>query len=249
LGTGVVGGTFNAGASATGTIDVAFAGITGCLPIHTTWTSTKVDGGPIPVVTVVATDPDASEVGQDDGTFTITRAGSVAEALSVQYGVSGSAASDGIDYTQLSGFATIPAGQAAVTVTVCPTRDALVEGPETVVLTLNDRRQYLLGAPTTATVTIADQPVPIVTIVATDASASEAGLDTGTFTFSRTGDTTASLTVSYSIGGSAIHGTDYELIFSPVTIPAGQASVNPDGHPEARFATRTPRDGDSDSDR
>src|SRR3989442_9079354 len=75
LGTGVVGGTFNSGTSAAGTIDVAFAGITGCLPIHTTWTATKVDGGPIPVVAVVATDPNASEVGPVDGIFTITRAG------------------------------------------------------------------------------------------------------------------------------------------------------------------------------
>lgn len=59
----------------------------------------------------------------------------------------------------------------------------------------------------------------------TDPTGSEAGLETGTFTFTRTGDTTAPLNVFYTIGGNASHGTDYDVIFSPWTIPAGQASV------------------------
>ena len=121
----------------------------------------------------------------------------------------------------------IPVGQASVTKTVTPIADGLVDGSKTVVVTLTAGNfAYIIGTPATATVTIADQPVPIVTIVATDANASEAGLDPGTFTFTRTGDTTAPLTVQYALGGNATHGTDYQqILFSPVTIPAGQASV------------------------
>jgi hypothetical protein len=49
---------------------------------------------------------------------------------------------------------TIPAGQASATITVTPVNDALVEGPETVILTLVDGASYDLGVDTTATVTI-----------------------------------------------------------------------------------------------
>lgn len=67
---------------------------------------------------------------------------------------------------------------------------------------------------------------PTVSVAATDGSAAEGGGNNGTFTFTR--DTTAgSLTVNYSISGTATLASDYTL--SPagtsVTIPSGQSSV------------------------
>src|SRR5947209_1208935 len=53
----------------------------------------------IPVVTIVATDPLASESG-DTGTFTVHRAGNTNSALNVFYLIGGTA-SNGIDYTAL----------------------------------------------------------------------------------------------------------------------------------------------------
>ncbi|MEB3219001.1 MAG: ExeM/NucH family extracellular endonuclease, partial [Nostocales cyanobacterium 94392] len=67
---------------------------------------------------------------------------------------------------------------------------------------------------------------PIVSITASDANAAEAGTDTGTFTISRTGDTDSALNVSYNIAGTATNGTDYTSLTSPVTIPAGESSVD-----------------------
>lgn len=67
-------------------------------------------------------------------------------------------------------------------------------------------------------------PLPAVTIAATDASASEAGPNSGTFTITRTGSTAASLLVNVTTGGSASGGGDYAAIASPVTIPAGSAT-------------------------
>ena len=68
---------------------------------------------------------------------------------------------------------------------------------------------YSVGTPGTATVTIADNDVPTVTVAASDAAASEAGSDPGTFTVTRTGATTTSLNVQYSVGGTATSGSDY----------------------------------------
>lgn len=66
---------------------------------------------------------------------------------------------------------------------------------------------------------------PGVSVVATDASASEAG-DTGTFTLTREGDTSAELTVFYTLTGTAENGTDYETNVLSAVIPAGASSVD-----------------------
>ena len=109
----------------------------------------------LPTVTLVATDPVASEIGADPGTFTFSRTGSVTDPLDVFYSIGGNVS--GTDYTPtLPGSVTIPAGQSSATITITPVPDALAEGDETVIFTLLDNPGYDLGTPTTATVTIAD---------------------------------------------------------------------------------------------
>jgi predicted extracellular nuclease len=54
---------------------------------------------------------------------------------------------------------------------------------------------------------------PVVTVQATDAEGTEAGPDTTVgFTFTRTGDLSQTLTVTYNVGGSATAGSDYTPI-------------------------------------
>src|SRR5262249_46010449 len=86
---------------------------------------------------------------------------------------------------------------------------------------------YLAQLPRTATVTIADNDQPAVTIVATDPNAAETttGSNTGTFTILRAGPTTAPMTVTFTVGGTATNGVDYVLIPGSVTIPAGPSSA------------------------
>lgn len=67
--------------------------------------------------------------------------------------------------------------------------------------------------------------LPTVTIAATDANAAEAGQDPAVFTVTRTGDTSAALTVNYTVGGTATSGNDYTALSGSVQIPAGQASA------------------------
>ncbi len=44
----------------------------------------------------------------------------------------------------------------------------------------------------------------------------------GSFDFCRTGDISAPYVVNYTVGGTAVNGTDYQLLPGTVTIPAGQ---------------------------
>jgi hypothetical protein len=66
----------------------------------------------------------------------------------------------------------------------------------------------------------------VVTVHATDATASEAGSSPGVFTISRTGGTLSeALTVQYAVSGSAAPGADYPSIGGSVVIPAGAEAV------------------------
>src|SRR5438046_2614531 len=103
----------------------------------------------------------------------------------------------------MSGSVTFSYGASTVAVAVNPYQDSFVEGDETVVVSLSSGScgsgGYTAGTPSSATVTSADAPIPEVTVSATDANASEVGPDSGEFTFSRTGDTTNALTVTYMV--------------------------------------------------
>ncbi len=179
----------------------------------------------LPVVTLVASDPSASESGAT-GAFTVARSGATTDDLVVQYAISGTA-TNGADYATLPGTVTIPAGQASATITVFPLADAIPEPTETVILTLLAASAYTVGSPATGSVELTDvrdTTKPIVSVSATDPTAGEGG-DTGTFTLSRTGSTSAALTVDLVLSGSAQAGTDYAPVATPVTFPAGSSRI------------------------
>jgi hypothetical protein len=175
-----------------------------------------------PTVRITATDPTATEAGLTTGTFTVTRTGSTASALTVVYAVGGTAAA-GEDYFALPGNVTIPAGSSTATVTVRPIDDTFMEWPQTVILTLAPSGSYSIGSPSNATVSIASNET--VRIVATDATATEAGRTTGTFTVSRTSTTIFPLRVFYGVGGTAKPGIDYLALPGSVLIPVGAVSA------------------------
>jgi Bacterial Ig domain/SdrD B-like domain len=71
-------------------------------------------------------------------------------------------------------------------------------------------------------------PAPVVS-VATLNDAAEGGTD-GIVRFSRTGDSSGTLTVSYSIGGTASPGADYTALSGTVTFAAGAVTADIDVH-------------------
>ena len=162
------------------------------------------------VVSVVATDAAAAEAGLNPGNFTFTRTGSTAAPLTVNFTMGGSATS-GLDYTTVGTSVIIAASSAIATVTLTPIDDLAFEGNETAVLTLAAGTGYGIGAPASATVIIADDE-PVVSVAATDATAVEATLNPGTFTVTRTGSTTAALTVNFTMSGTATNGADYATV-------------------------------------
>ena len=107
----------------------------------------------LPTVTITAPDPDAFEFPADPGKFSIKRVGCTDSDLSVFYAISGTA-TNGVDYRRLSGNATIRSGKPKAAIAVKPIDDTISEPDETVILTLSPDADYIIGSPSTATVTI-----------------------------------------------------------------------------------------------
>jgi hypothetical protein len=112
---------------------------------------------PLPTVTLSSTDPLTAEPA-GNGHFTVSRDGSTLEPLTVSYTVAGTATA-GTDYMALSGTVTVPAGKGSVNVMVQVVDDTMVEGSESVVVTLAADPGYLMGDLQQATVTILDNDV------------------------------------------------------------------------------------------
>jgi hypothetical protein len=69
-------------------------------------------------------------------------------------------------------------------------------------------------------------PPPTITVVASVPTSTEAGQTAGAFTISRAEATTQAVTVSFTLSGTAFHGTDYATVPLTATIPSGALSVN-----------------------
>ncbi len=150
-------------------------------------------------VTLVASDPAAAEP-SNTGVFTFSRTGSTVLPLTVHFTVSGTATA-GADYASLPATITFAAGALSTNLNVVPIDDLLIEPSETLVLTLAADAAYALGSPSSATVSLADNDTPILSLVATDNTASEPGANTGRFTIYRAGSLRCSaLSVHFSTG-------------------------------------------------
>ncbi len=207
-----------------------------------------------PSLTIVATDSAAAEAtpATATGTYTITASSAPATALTVNFTMSGTAAvASGTDYalsgssvaytTGPNGTFTFPAGVTTTTITLTPVDDVAAESSETAIMTLTANTGYTVGAPAAGTVNIADNDTvgtPAVTVNATDSAAAEAtpATQTGTFTITLSPVSASSVTISFTMSGTAstTPGTDYSLSGTGVTwtgpggtivVPASTASV------------------------
>ncbi|MEB3189470.1 MAG: Calx-beta domain-containing protein [Snowella sp.] len=176
---------------------------------------------PDTIVTVSATDANTAETATgtttNPGVFTLTRTGYIANSLTVNYSLSGTA-TNGIDYTNLVGTATFTAGQSTTTVTLSPLDDNISEGNETAILNLIAGNNYLLGTTTSATVTIADNE-PIPTLAINDISVVEGKDLNAVLLVSLSNPSSQNITVNYTTTAlTATADSDYTSSTGTLTI-------------------------------
>ena len=155
----------------------------------------------------VAKTTDGAEVNgatPSQGVLTVSQGRISTQPTTVAYSVTGTATS-GTDFTALSGSVTIPVGDTSATVPVSILEDVLIEGDETIVVTLTgitsgDLTTQLstTASQLTASMTITDDDFATVLISNDDLLATEGRADDATIRFSLAGQPAAPVTLTFA---------------------------------------------------
>ncbi|MFM6728867.1 MAG: beta strand repeat-containing protein, partial [Dolichospermum sp.] len=175
------------------------------------------------IVTLAVSPTSVTEDGTTNLIYTFTRNGITSNALTVNYTIGGTA-TNGNDYSSIGSSVTFAAGSSTATVTVDPTSDTTGEADETVILSLASGTGYTIGTTTSVTGTIVNDDTGV-TLAVSPTNVTEDGTSNLIYTFSRTGSTTNTLLVNYTIGGTATNGSDYNNIGTSVTFAAGSSTA------------------------
>jgi WD40 repeat protein len=200
----------------TGAINATPAGIT----VHTL---TILDNDPSPTVGFATSLSSASE---NAGTANIVLSLSAQseKTVTVNYSVGGTA-TPGQDYVSLPGSITFYAGEQTKNIAITIVNDAVSEPDETIILTLTNATNAVVGTPAVHTFVILDDDRVSVSFGAAFSSASEgAGTVNVVVTLSQAAQQT--VTVAYSVGGSATPGLDYVVLPGSLTFNAGEQTKN-----------------------
>ncbi|MBE9195310.1 VCBS repeat-containing protein [Synechocystis sp. LEGE 06083] len=114
-----------------------------------------------PVITLAVSPSSVTEDGVTNLVYTFTRTGPTTNALTVNYGITGTA--DSADYSGATPGSnktiTFAAGSSTVSLTVNPTADTTVEPDQTVILTLASGKGYTIGTTNGVTGTITNDDI------------------------------------------------------------------------------------------
>ncbi|MDL5054125.1 Calx-beta domain-containing protein [Oscillatoria laete-virens NRMC-F 0139] len=180
----------------------------------------------LPTVSISSLDANGSEAGPNTVTFTVTRpSGNTTAPLTVFYDLSGTAI-NATDINPLSGFVTIPVGSAFATVSVTPNDDLLVEGNETLTVTLSNRVNYNVAVGSSnVTLTIADNdsaPLPVVAFQTASSLGSEATTPVA-IPVTLSANPTQAVTVNYSVAAGTAQGADFTAATGSLTFNPGDS--------------------------
>lgn len=176
-------------------------------------------------VAIFSSDGFSQEETADAGTFTVTRSGSTGRPLTVSVSYGGTA-SAGTDYQAMPATVSFAVGVENATLTMTPIDDPVPDNAETVIVAIQPSETYAVNpGNATATVSIRDAETPLMTIFATDGTASEQGAEGGAFLVRRTGPNGFPVTVNLEAVGTATSGVDYVPVPTSVTMQAGQSEV------------------------
>nr|WP_321405449.1 Ig-like domain-containing protein [uncultured Carboxylicivirga sp.] len=185
-------------------------------------------------VVVINEDNDTSELSisasvqaaedNSNGSFSILSSVQSETDTEINLTISGTATGD-IDYIAVPLSVTLPANSNNTSINIEVLEDIIVEENETVIVTLDgtDNSRITVGSTSQATVTITDNDVATLSVVATT-QATEDNSD-GLFTISTPATSNSATNITVAISGTATSGTDYTAISTTVLLPANSTSV------------------------
>jgi Subtilase family/Calx-beta domain/SdrD B-like domain/Domain of unknown function (DUF4114)/Bacterial cadherin-like domain len=189
-------------------------------------TITIVDNETKPIISVANITQSEGNSGKTNYSFNLTLSNPSVETITVKYTTADDIAQAKDDYTNATGTVTFAPGEITKTVNIEVNGDDLYEADEIFKLNLSDAVNATIST-TSAIGTIVNDDLPVISIDITDADTAESN-NPGQFTLTRTGITTADLTVNYSIAGTSINSTDYQNLSGTTTFKAGSTTATID---------------------
>jgi len=188
-------------------------------------TYTIADNDDSPVVDFNTTSSSGAE-STSSKAITVDLSAVSAKTATVNYAVTGTATGSGTDYTLGSGTLTINAGSSTGTITIASIVDDLIdEANETVVLTLSNPSNAILGSDSIHTYTITDNENTPTIDFNTNSSNGAESVSSKSITVDLSGPSSETVTVDYAVTGTATgSGTDYTLVNGTLSIAAGNTT-------------------------
>ncbi len=176
-----------------------------------------------PVLSVIASIPNASRSGPEPGQFTIERKGFAGQSLTAQLAFSGTAV-NGVDYESLATTVTFPAGVTERDITLTPYATDY-QGPARIAqLSLLPGQGYEVGANASANISIANL-TPTIEVDVLDATAIMRDGTPAVIRLRRRYVTSGETVVRLAVSGTAEAGVDYIALPSLVTFANGQSTT------------------------
>jgi uncharacterized delta-60 repeat protein len=198
-------------------------------PVKSAGTVTITDNETKPTISVTSISQSEGNSGTTNYGFNLALSNPSTETVTVKYTTVDDTATAGSDYTAATATVTFAPGETTKAVNISVTGDDLYEADETFKLNLSDAVNASISS-TSAIGTIVNDDLPVISIDITDAETAEPN-NPGQFTLTRTGITTADLTVNYAIAGTATNGTDNEKLTGTATFKAGSNTATIDVKP------------------
>jgi hypothetical protein len=187
-----------------------------------------------PVVTISPANVAVTEgdAGPATARFTVSLSAPSQSAVTVNYATANGSATAGQDYTAAAGTVTFAAGQTTQQISLNVAGDRVVEPNETFTVTLSSPSGAQLGAASSATATIVNDDLALVSISPANLSIAEgnSGVASAVFTVSLSAVASTPVTVRYATGStpgnkwSATAGQDYTAASGILTFAAGQTT-------------------------
>jgi hypothetical protein len=191
-------------------------------PVVATATGTIHDNDPAPTVSFTAAVQNAAE---SAGTITVTARLSAPSGLPVTIPFTlGGTAAGGTDYTATASPIAIAPGATEGTIVLTVNDDDVYEPAETVIITMGTPIGATPSGTTVHTATVMDNDTPKVRFVSASQNATEGNAPT--ITISLDTPMTQSVSVPFTVSGTATAGADFSISSSPLVIGVGATSVS-----------------------
>ena len=181
-----------------------------------------INNDDVPAASITVLPASTLEDGPGNLTYTVTLNQAPIVATTVNITTGGTAISPA-DYTGAISNVSFGIGVSTQTIVVDPAVDAITEGDETVIVTVAAGSSYSVGSPVSASGTITDDDLLLLSINDVSITEGISGTQTLTFTVTRTGTTASASGFNFATAdSSATTGNgDYFAASGTLSIPAG----------------------------